>query len=178
MNKTPVIWLTGMSGSGKTTLATYAYNSLSKKGYKIEVIDGDSVRERDKKKLGFGINDVLINNQRIANLAMQKRKECDLVLIPVISPYEEIRQKIRKILEPNFHLIYLKVDIDILKERDPKGLYAAADRGQIKNLIGYSSENPYENPLNPELTVFMTKNQAIGVSFNLINNYFIEKKMF
>ena len=120
MNKTPVVWLTGMSGSVKTTLATWVYNSLSEKGYKVEVIDGDSVRERDGKKLGFGTNDVWINNQRIAKLAMQKRKECDVVLIPVISPYEEIRQKIRKILEPNFHLIYLKVEIDTLKKETQK----------------------------------------------------------
>jgi len=176
MNKAPVIWLSGMSGSGKSTLAECIRNDLKEKGYKAIVIDGDSVRELDKKKLGFGVKDVFINNQRVAYLSEQKRKEYDCVIVPIISPYEKVRQKVRQILQPNFHLIYLKIDIDTLKKRDPKGLYAAADRGEIKDLIGYSDENPYEEPVKPELTVLISKNQEIEASFNVISNYLNKKK--
>jgi adenylyl-sulfate kinase len=171
MNKAPVIWLTGMSGSGKSTLANYIKDNLKTKGYKVIIIDGDSIRDLDKKKLDFGVNDVLKNNTRIAFLSEKKRKEYDFVLVPVISPYDKIRQQVRKILEPNFHLIYLKVDIKTLKYRDPKGLYAAADRGEINDLIGYSDVNPYEEPINPELTVTMLNNQTIKDSYNIIFEY-------
>jgi len=171
MNKRPVIWLTGKSGSGKSTLAKHILDYLKENGFKAIIIDGDSVRDQDKVKLGFGVNDVSINNQRIARLSQEKRKDYDFVIVPVISPYESVRIKVRDILQPDFHLVYLKIDIETLKKRDPKGLYAAADRGEIKGLIGYSDENPYNEPINPELTVLMSKNQKIRVSFNIIINY-------
>ena len=153
MSKNPVIWLTGMSGSGKTTLANYLKDYLKKKDCEGVVIDGDSVRDLDKKKIGFGVDDVLMNNTRIASLCEDKRRKYDFILVPVISPYEEVRQKIRKILEPNFHLVYLKTDIDTLKERDTKGLYLDSDNGLISDLIGYSKTNPYEIPENAELVI-------------------------
>ena len=93
------------------------------------------------------------------------------MLIPVISPYEKIRQKIRKILEPNFYLVYLKTDIDVLIKRDPKGLYKAADNGEIKDLIGYSDVNPYEEPVNPELIVLMSNNQSVDDSANTVISF-------
>jgi adenylylsulfate kinase len=172
MSKNPVIWLTGMSGSGKTTLANYLKDYLKTKDCEGVVIDGDSVRDLDKKKIGFGVDDVLMNNTRIASLCEDKRRKYDFVLVPVISPYEEVRQKIRKILEPNFHLVYLKTDIDLLKSRDTKGLYAAADRGEIKDLVGYSDVNPYDEPINPELIILMSNDQSVNNSFNIIFDYF------
>ena len=178
MHKSPVIWLTGMSGSGKSTLANCLQSNLKTKGYKGIIIDGDSVRDLDKKKLGFGIDDVLLNNTRIALLSEEKRREYDFILIPVISPYESVRKKIRKILEPNLHLIYLKTDIDIFKERDTKGLYAASDRGELKTLIGYSDVNPYNEPVTPELTVLTSSDKSISCSLSSILNYLDNKVFF
>jgi adenylylsulfate kinase-like enzyme len=168
MNKSPIIWLTGMSGSGKSTLANHLKNKLKKK---VLIIDGDSIRDLDQKKLGFGLGDVLVNNMRIASLCEEQRSKFDLVLVPVISPYEKVRQKVRETLEPNFHLIYLKADIYSLKSRDTKGLYAAADRGEIKDLIGYSNINPYDNPVNPELTVLTSSDNSVDSALTYILKY-------
>jgi len=92
MKKSPVIWLTGMSGSGKSALSNYIKTQLKSKGYKYKclIIDGDSVRGLDKKQLGFGVEDVLVNNMRIAHMCNEKRKDYDFLLVPVISPYEEV----------------------------------------------------------------------------------------
>ncbi len=161
-----------MSGSGKSTLAEYIKNTYQNEGYTVRIIDGDDIRDRDVEKLGFGRKDVEVNNLRIAKLCFElKDSGFDLILVPVISPYEEVRQKTRKILEPNFHLIYLKTDISILKSRDTKGLYAAADRGEIQDLIGYSDVNPYDEPIDPELIISMSGDQSVNDSYNIIIDY-------
>ena len=141
-----------MSGSGKTSLAS-ELESIVSRNYKISIVDGDNVRDGDITKLGFGYEDVLINNSRIANYCDEIRSDYDLVLVPVISPYNDIRLKIRKMLEPNFHLIYLNSDIESLRNRDTKGLYLDSDNGLISDLIGYSKTNPYEIPENAELVI-------------------------
>ena len=74
------------------------------------------------------------NNLRIASLCNKLRKEYDFILVPVISPYDQVRTQVRLMLEPNFYLVYLKVDIETLKKRDTKGLYSAADKGLISDL--------------------------------------------
>lgn len=152
-HKAPVIWLSGMSGSGKSTLSNELEALFVDKGYTVRIVDGDDVRDKDENKLGFGRDDVLVNNLRIADFCNQLRVQYDAIIVPVISPYAEIRMQVRKALSPNFHLVYLKVDIQSLRERDPKGLYAAADRGEIKDLIGYSEVNPYDEPDNAELVI-------------------------
>ena len=86
----------GPNGSGKSTLANYLKDSLFKRGYKGTIIDGDTIRDRDKQKLSYGFNDVLTNNIRIASLCEEQRTTYDFVLVPVISPYEEVRKKVRK----------------------------------------------------------------------------------
>ena len=142
-----------MSGSGKTTLSFSLEAHLLEKEYKVYVLDGDEVRGTDEVKLGFGHDDVMKNNLRIAELCNKLRIEYDAVIVPVISPYDDIRQKVRLSLEPNFHLVYLKSDIDSLRNRDTKGLYSAADRGLINDLIGYSDINPYDEPENAEIII-------------------------
>lgn len=167
-----------MSGAGKSTLAEHIQKYLNRKNFKVIIIDGDSVRDSYKEKLGFGFNDVLKNNLRIVNLCLEKRiKNYDFILVPVISPYEKIRQTVRKSLMPNFHLIYLNVDIKTLKERDPKGLYAAADRGEIKNLIGYSKISSYEEPNKTELTLKINKNDTIAKSLDTILEFLKQKSL-
>ena len=170
-NNSPVIWLTGMSASGKSTLADRLKNNIERYGYSVSIIDGDSVRDLDDTKLGFGIDDVRINNMRIAMLCNKQRERSDIVIVPVISPYKEVRLEVRDVLKPNFHLIYLETDINSLKDRDPKGLYAAADRGDINDLIGYSEVNPYDKLENPELVISTANGVSIEESFSELFNY-------
>ena len=154
-----------MSGSGKSTLAEYIKNTYQNEGYTVRIIDGDDIRDRDVEKLGFGRKDVEVNNLRIAKLCLEsKDSEFDLILVPVISPYDEVRKRTRSLLEPYYHLVYVETDIDSLKERDTKGLYKAADQGLISDLIGYSEINPYDRPSDADFVVNTNNNTLLNDS--------------
>jgi len=174
-SKFNIVWLTGMSGSGKSTLAESVKDVYQKDGYSVRIIDGDDIRDKDIKKLGFGRKDVEENNLRIAKLCLELKDDYNLIIVPVISPYEEIRRKVRIILEPYLHLIYVKADTATLKKRDTKGLYAAADKGIINNLIGYSKTNPYDKPNNAEITIDTGFNNPLEKSKNKLLDYIEEK---
>jgi adenylylsulfate kinase len=172
-SKFHIVWLSGMSGAGKSTLAYYIKNICDDYGYTTRIIDGDDVREKDKKKLGFSYEEILINNMRIAKYCHAlKDKKVNIAIVPVISPYEKIRKKVGDLLEPNLHLIYLKADIASLRKRDTKGLYLASDRGEINNLIGYSDFSPYEEPMKPSLIICTGEKNDINKSKEKILNYF------
>ena len=154
-----------MSGSGKSTLAEYIKNTYQNEGYTVRIIDGDDIRDRDVEKLGFGRKDVEVNNLRIAKLCLESKDSgFDLILVPVISPYDEVRKKTRSLLEPYYHLVYVEADIDSLKKRDTKGLYKAADQGLINNLIGYSEINPYDKPSDADFVVNTNNNTLLDDS--------------
>jgi adenylylsulfate kinase-like enzyme len=154
-----------MSGSGKSTLAEYIKNTYQNEGYTVRIIDGDDIRDRDVEKLGFGRKDVEVNNLRIAKLCLDsKDSEFDLILVPVISPYDEVRKRTRSLLEPYYHLVYVEADIDSLKKRDTKGLYKAADQGLINNLIGYSEINPYDKPSDADFVINTNNNTLLNDS--------------
>ena len=160
-----IVWLTGMSGSGKSTLAEYIKDTYQKEGYSVRIIDGDDIRDRDVEKLGFGRKDVEVNNLRIAKLCLESKDSgFDLILVPVISPYDEVRKKTRSLLEPYYHLVYVEADIDSLKKRDTKGLYKAADQGLINNLIGYSEINPYDKPSDADFVINTNNNTLLNDS--------------
>jgi len=150
-NISPIFWLTGLSGSGKSTLSLSIKSFLS--DYRFIIIDGDAVRDKYVEKLGFSKKDVLKNNLLIADYCKEVRADYDAVLVPVISPYSDVRLKVKKILDPNFHLIYINSDLATLRDRDPKGLYSAADRGVLNDLIGYSELNPYDIPIRTNITI-------------------------
>jgi adenylylsulfate kinase-like enzyme len=154
-----------MSGSGKSTLAEYIKNTYQNEGYTVRIIDGDDIRDRDVEKLGFGRKDVEVNNLRIAKLCLDsKDSEFDLILVPVISPYDEVRKRTRSLLEPYYHLVYVETDIDSLKKRDTKGLYKAADQSLINDLIGYSEINPYDKPSDADFVVNTNNNTLLNDS--------------
>jgi adenylylsulfate kinase-like enzyme len=116
-------------------------------------------------KLGFGRKDVEVNNLRIAKLCLDsKDSEFDLILVPVISPYDEVRKRTRSLLEPYYHLVYVETDIDSLKKRDTKGLYKAADQGLINDLIGYSEINPYDKPSDADFVINTNNNTLLNDS--------------
>jgi len=160
-----VVWLTGMSGSGKSTFAEYIKDTYKKEGYSVRIIDGDDIRDRDAEKLGFGRKDVEVNNLRIAKLCLKSKDNgFDLILVPVISPYDDVRKRTRSLLEPYYHLVYVEADIDSLKKRDTKGLYKAADQGLINDLIGYSEINPYDKPSDADFVVNTNNNTLLNDS--------------
>ena len=160
-----IVWLTGMSGSGKSTFAEYIKDTYQKEGYSVRIIDGDDIRDRDVEKLGFGRKDVEVNNLRIAKLCLESKDSgFDLILVPVISPYDEVRKKTRSLLEPYYHLVYVEADIDSLKKRDTKGLYKAADQSLINDLIGYSEINPYDKPSDADFVINTNNNTLLNDS--------------
>ena len=154
-----------MSGSGKSSLAEYIKDTYQKEGYSVRIIDGDDIRDRDVEKLGFGLKDVEVNNLRIAKLCLESKDSgFDLILVPVISPYDEVRKRTRSLLEPYYHLVYVEADIDSLKKRDTKGLYKAADQGLISDLIGYSEINPYDKPSDADFVINTNNNTLLNDS--------------
>ena len=164
MKKASIFWCTGMSGVGKSTLSEYAKSELENQGYRILIIDGDTVRKNYKINLGFGSDDVEKNNLNISLICEKERNNFDAIIVPVISPHELVRYSVRNILSPGYYLIYIKAEIESLRDRDPKGLYQKADNGDITNLIGYSIDNPYETPTDYDFLVNTSQTSDIKKS--------------
>lgn len=148
-----VIWFTGLSGSGKTTIAIKLKKRLEAIGKSVEILDGDVIRGTFNKHLGFSRDDIRENNKLIAELTRKSMKNFDFVLVPIISPYKEDREKARSIVGDNFFELFVNSSLKICIERDTKGLYKKALSGEIKNFIGISESNPYEPPYNPHIEV-------------------------
>jgi len=174
-SKAHIFWCTGMSGSGKSTLANYAKVKLESSGFKVLIIDGDNVREKYNVQLGFGRKDIEKNNLYVVKLCKQERHNYDAIIVPIISPINILRLTIKKYLSPNYHLIFINSDVDTLKKRDTKGLYKKFDDGQIKDLIGCSSSNPYDVPNDYNLRLDTGKNSNILQSKKEFLNYLSSK---
>ena len=146
-----VIWFTGLSGSGKTTVAHVVEEKLLDAGVPVEILDGDVVRENLSKGLGFSKEDRDTNIRRIAFVANLLSRNGVPVITAAISPYRAIRDEARQMMDDRFIEVYAKASVEVCEERDTKGLYAKARSGEIKEFTGVS--DPYEEPLNPEITV-------------------------
>ena len=154
MNTRAVIfWFTGLSGAGKSTLANGLRDALTNEGRRVLILDGDDVRTRLHRHLGFTPEDIRLNNELIVGLCEQHRADHDYILVPIISPYRDSRAAARRRLSPGFHEIYVRASLDVLHYRDTKGLYGAARRNEIDNLIGVSPSSPYEMPEAPDLEI-------------------------
>jgi adenylylsulfate kinase len=145
------LWFTGLSGSGKTTITTHLVKELRKRGVPLEVLDGDIVRENLSKGLGFSKEDRDTNIRRIAFVANLLSRNGVPVITAAISPYREIRNEARELMDGRFVEVYTKAPLEVCEERDVKGLYAKARAGEIKEFTGIS--DPYEPPENPEILV-------------------------
>ena len=145
------LWFTGLSGSGKTTITTHLVKELRKRGVPLEVLDGDIVRENLSKGLGFSKEDRDTNIRRIAFVANLLSRNGVPVITAAISPYREIRNEARELMDGRFVEVYAKAPLEVCEERDVKGLYAKARSGEIKEFTGIS--DPYEPPENPEILV-------------------------
>ncbi len=161
MDKGFVIWLTGLSGAGKSTLAQRLQAVLKARSLRVEVLDGDEVRENLSKGLGFTKEDRDTNIRRIAYVASLLARNGVVTIVAAISPYRATREEARKRIG-NFVEVYVKCPLPELVRRDVKGLYAKAIRGEISNFTGIS--DPYEEPENPEVVVdtfLLTPEEAV-----------------
>lgn len=148
------IWFTGLSGAGKTTVSQLVAKKLLERGKKVEVLDGDIVRQNLSKGLGFSKEDRDINIRRIGFVCHLLSRNGIVAVAAAISPYQTIRDENRKLIG-DFIEVYLNCPIDVLTKRDAKGLYKKALAGEIKNFTGVN--DPYEPPENPEVVVHTDK---------------------
>ncbi|TKJ30368.1 adenylyl-sulfate kinase [bacterium (candidate division B38) B3_B38] len=144
------IWFTGLPCSGKSSLAEKVEEMLLERGMKVEVLDGDVVRTNLSKGLGFSQEDRDINIRRIGFVCNLLTRNDVVAIGAAISPYRQIRDENRRLIG-RFVEVYCKCSLEELKKRDVKGMYAKAERGEIKNFTGVSA--PYEEPLKPEVIV-------------------------
>ncbi|MEB3210155.1 MAG: adenylyl-sulfate kinase [Leptolyngbyaceae bacterium] len=142
------IWFTGLSGSGKTTIRMALEQKLRSRGLKVEVLDGDIVRQNLTKGLGFSKEDRDENIRRIGFVSHLLTRNGVIVMVSAISPYRAIRDEVRERIG-DFIEVYANAPLEICEERDVKGLYKKARSGEIKQFTGVS--DPYEEPLNPEV---------------------------
>jgi adenylyl-sulfate kinase len=148
MSKGFVIWFTGLSGSGKSTLTTLVAAELRRRAVHVETLDGDEIRRHLSKGLGFSKEDRDVNIRRIAFVAKLVSRSGGCAITAAISPYREIRDEARRSVE-RFCEVFCDCPLSVLAERDPKGLYKKAMRGEIKNFTGV--DDPYERPVQPDV---------------------------
>ena len=145
------LWFTGLSGAGKTTISEIVQTELQGRRNRLEILDGDVIRENLSKGLGFSKEDRDTNVRRIAFVADLLSRNGVPVITAAISPYREIRDEAREQMGNRFIEVYVKASVEVCAERDVKGLYAKAFAGEIKEFTGVS--DPYEEPLNAEIVL-------------------------
>lgn len=142
------VWFTGLSGAGKSTISRAVETWLKTYEYKVEILDGDVVRQNLTKGLGFSKEDRDENIRRIGFVAHLLTRNQVIVLVSAISPYRAVRQEVRERIG-NFVEVYVNAPLEVCEQRDVKGLYKKARAGEIKSFTGI--DDPYEPPLNPEV---------------------------
>lgn len=160
------LWFTGLSGAGKTTVSQVIAKELRARGMKVEVLDGDVVRENLSKGLGFSKEDRDTNIRRIGWVCEVLTRNGVVAIAAAISPYREIRDENRAKIG-RFVEVYAECPIPVLAERDVKGLYKKALAGEIKNFTGV--DDPYEPPLTPEV-VYHSDREMVEESAQKILN--------
>lgn len=160
-----VIWLTGLPSSGKSTIAEALGEKLRARGERVEILDGDLVRENLSKGLGFSKKDRDINVRRIGFVAHLLARNGVKVITAAISPYRAIRAEVRELAAGDFLEVYVATPLEECERRDVKGLYARTRRGEMSGLTGIDA--PYEPPMNPEITI-ETSVQTPGESAEMI----------
>lgn len=147
-----VLWFTGLSGSGKSTLSVALEQYLFQQGYLVYRLDGDNIRHGLNNNLGFSPDDRTENIRRIGEVSKLFVDAGVIAMTAFISPYQVDRALVRAMVEAGeFVEIYVECSVEACEQRDTKGLYAKARRGEIKEFTGISA--PYEAPTNPEITI-------------------------
>jgi len=168
------LWFTGLSGAGKSTLSQAVADELQRRGRTVERLDGDEVRTRLSRGLGFSKADRDENIRRIGFVARLLSRNGAIAIAAAISPYRDVRDEVRREHDAPFVEIFVDCPIETLVKRDPKGLYAKALRGEIQQFSGIS--DPYEPPLKPEITV-QTDRESIDVSRDAVLRWLETQKL-
>ena len=164
-----VIWLTGLPAAGKTTLA----RALEARLEAVEILDGDEIRRGLSADLGFSAEDRGEHNRRVIFISELLIRNGIGVIVPLISPYRKVREFARQKLGPSFIEVWVKCSLEECIQRDPKGLYARALKGEISNLTGL--QDPYEEPLDPDV-VLDTEHESISACVEKILLYLLVMK--
>ena len=154
------LWFTGLSGAGKSTISERIFHRLKSAGAKVELLDGDVVRTHLSKGLGFSKEDRDTNVRRIGFVSELLSRNGVIALVAAISPYREVREEVRERIG-SFVEVYVHCPVEVLAERDVKGLYKKALAGEIPAFTGVS--DPYEPPANPEI-IIDSSNEAVDHS--------------
>ena len=159
-HQTPrIVWFTGLSGAGKSTVANLVEKRLHALGHHTYLLDGDNVRHGLNKDLGFSEADRVENIRRVAEVSRLMLDAGLIVLVSFISPFRSEREMARALVaEGEFIEVFVDTPLAVAEERDPKGLYRKARRGELKNFTGIDS--PYEPPEQPEIRIDTTVDTA------------------
>ena len=170
-----VIWFTGLSASGKSTIAGALEQILTGQGYHTYLLDGDNVRHGLCKDLGFSDDDRTENIRRVGEVAKLAADAGLIVLTAFISPFRSDRRIVREMLpQSQFVEVFVDTPIAVCKQRDPKGLYEKAERGEIKQFTGIDS--PYETPEAAEVNLD-SGDQSVAESVNQLLEYLHESNV-
>ncbi len=159
------LWLTGLSGAGKSTLAQAVGRELCRRGARVEILDGDEVRQNLSKGLGFSREDRDTNIRRIGYVAKLLTRNGVAVITAAISPFRAVRDEVRRDIGA-FVEVFVQASLDECIRRDTKGLYRQALAGEILQFTGVS--DPYEAPLQPELIVDTEREEVAGSAARVI----------
>jgi adenylyl-sulfate kinase len=149
-----VLWFTGLSGAGKSTLSALVARRLAEAGCPVELLDGDEVRTHLSKGLGFSREDRDVNVRRIGFVARLLARHGVIAITAAISPYRDVREEQRRLIlgdGAGFCEVYMECPVEVLAERDVKGLYRKALAGEIPHFTGVS--DPYEPPEHPDVVI-------------------------
>jgi len=169
------VWLTGLPSAGKTTIAHALAGRLRTGGRRVEVLDGDEVREFLSAGLGFSRQDRHTNVQRIGYVAELLASHGVLVLVPVIAPYADSREAVRKRHQTKgtgYLEVHVSTPVEVCAARDVKGLYAKQAAGELSGLTGV--DDPYEIPEHPDLLV-QTQDSTAEQSAAAVHALLVEK---
>ena len=168
-----MIWFTGLSGSGKSTVAIALERELHKRGLLCRILDGDNIRCGINNNLGFLPADRVENIRRIAEVGKLFVDTGIITIAAFISPNNDLREMAAKIIgKDNFVEVYISTPIEVCEQRDVKGLYAKARRGEIKDFTGVSA--PFEAPQSPDLELD-TSSLSLEESVNILLSYILPK---
>ncbi|OCQ97431.1 adenylyl-sulfate kinase [Nostoc sp. MBR 210] len=165
------LWFTGLSGAGKTTISQGVALELKARGSRVEILDGDVVRNHLSQGLGFSKQDRDTNVCRIGFVASLLSRNQVVAIVAAISPFRDSREQVRQ-MNDHFIEVYVQASLEACEQRDVKGLYALARAGKIPEFTGIDS--PYEEPVNPEI-VCNTQQESIAESITKVIKY-LEKR--
>lgn len=167
-----VIWMVGLSGSGKSTLARALENELYQQGYLTTLLDGDNLRSGINNNLSFSYEDRVENIRRAAETSKLFAMNGIITICSLISPTKQIRDMARSIIGEKYCEVFINCPLEVCEQRDVKGLYAKARKGEIPEFTGISS--PFEAPENADINID-TADQDLETSLKELINKITEK---